>query len=116
MALAVPAGPVRLCVGCRGRGMRSQLLRFVAVHRSDGIVLAPDSRRSMPGRGAWLHPDLECFDLAVRRRAFGRALRVAFHLDPADVRAQVARIVYAARTTRTESGFDADEHAMSTQQ
>ncbi|MEP7161180.1 MAG: YlxR family protein [Dermatophilaceae bacterium] len=93
MVLAVTAGPVRMCVGCRGRGIRSQLLRFVAVHSSDGFVLALDSQRSMPGRGAWLHPDLDCLDLAVRRRAFGRALRVALFLDPVEVRAQVARVV-----------------------
>jgi len=30
----------------------------------------------MPGRGAHLHPDLVCLAQAVKRRAFGRALRV----------------------------------------
>ncbi|MYE64840.1 MAG: YlxR family protein [Acidimicrobiaceae bacterium] len=28
-----------------------------------------------PGRGAWLCADIACFDVARRRRAFGRALR-----------------------------------------
>lgn len=28
-----------------------------------------------PGRGAWLHADAACLDLAVRRTAFARALR-----------------------------------------
>ncbi|WP_369345443.1 YlxR family protein [Demequina pelophila] len=36
-----------------------------------------DERRSLPGRGAWLHPDAECLALAVKRRALQRALRVA---------------------------------------
>ena len=31
--------------------------------------------RSLPGRGAWLHPDPACLGAAVRRRAFTRALR-----------------------------------------
>lgn len=31
--------------------------------------------RSRPGRGAWLHPDPRCLAVAVKRRAFGRALR-----------------------------------------
>jgi predicted RNA-binding protein YlxR (DUF448 family) len=35
----------------------------------------------LPGRGAWLHPTLECFRLAERRRAFGRALRAQGELD-----------------------------------
>jgi hypothetical protein len=31
--------------------------------------------RHEPGRGAWLCADPACFETAVRRRAFGRALR-----------------------------------------
>jgi len=35
-----------------------------------------DIRKTEPGRGAWLHQSLSCFELAVRRRAFYRAFRV----------------------------------------
>lgn len=35
----------------------------------------------MPGRGAWVHPTPECFELAVRRKAFGRALRLQGAVD-----------------------------------
>ncbi|GAA1761024.1 hypothetical protein GCM10009712_07010 [Pseudarthrobacter sulfonivorans] len=31
----------------------------------------------MAGRGAWLHPSETCLALAVKRRAFGRALNGA---------------------------------------
>ena len=65
-------GPERTCVGCRLRERSEVLLRVVAV---DGAVI-PDLRGRLPGRGAWLHPDLECLVAAERRRAFGRALRV----------------------------------------
>ncbi len=43
----------------------------------------------MPGRGAWLHPRPECFELAVRRKAFGRALRVQAPVDVEAVAAQL---------------------------
>ena len=43
---------------------------------ADEVRLVPDPRRRLQGRGAWLHPDVRCLELAVRRRAFGRALRV----------------------------------------
>ncbi|WP_156162231.1 YlxR family protein [Demequina iriomotensis] len=69
-------GPVRTCVGCRGRGSRSVLVRVVQV---DGRAVV-DQHRSMPGRGAWLHPDPDCLALAVKRRALVRALR-ATELD-----------------------------------
>lgn len=39
-------------------------------------VVVPDPSRTAPGRGAHLHPTTGCYDLAVRRKAFGRALRV----------------------------------------
>ncbi|HVX06423.1 YlxR family protein [Humibacter sp.] len=68
---------VRTCVGCRSRAPRSSLLRVVA--RNSQLV-ADESAR-MPGRGAWLHPTSECLDKAIRRRAFGRALRVEGPLD-----------------------------------
>jgi predicted RNA-binding protein YlxR (DUF448 family) len=35
-----------------------------------------DTAARLPGRGAWVHPDSGCVENAIRRRAFGRALRV----------------------------------------
>ena len=64
--------PVRTCVGCRERAAKSSLLRLVAA--GDGII--PDPQARLPGRGAYLHPSPECLELAQRRRAFPRALRV----------------------------------------
>ncbi|KQY20621.1 hypothetical protein ASD16_20175 [Cellulomonas sp. Root485] len=74
-------GPLRTCVGCRATGPRSALLRVVAVQ--DELVV--DVARRMPGRGAWLHPDPGCLEKAERRRAFGRALRVAGQPDTSAV-------------------------------
>nr|WP_237690223.1 YlxR family protein [Nocardioides panacisoli] len=42
-----------------------------------GAVVLPDPSGTAPGRGAHLHPTTECYDLAVRRKAFPRALRLA---------------------------------------
>jgi uncharacterized protein len=71
-----PAEPLRTCIGCRGTDSRSALLRVVLGPGADGIpVVLPDPEHRRPGRGASLHPVISCLDLAVRRRAFGRALR-----------------------------------------
>ncbi|MBL7488976.1 YlxR family protein [Frankia sp. AgB1.9] len=85
---SVGKSAVRTCVGCRSRAARSDLLRIVVV---DGELL-PDVRRRLPGRGAHLHPDLTCLDLAERRRAFPRALRVPGPLGSERVRAHVQQI------------------------
>ena len=56
---------------------RSDLLRIVAIEGE----CVPDHRGTLPGRGAYVHPALVCLDLAVRRRAFPRALRAPGPLD-----------------------------------
>jgi predicted RNA-binding protein YlxR (DUF448 family) len=56
---------------------RSELLRVVSRQaEGSGPVLVADPRRREPGRGAHLHPTIECLALAERRRAFVRALRL----------------------------------------
>jgi predicted RNA-binding protein YlxR (DUF448 family) len=68
--------PMRTCVGCRKRGPRSDLLRVVLDRAAGAPALAADPAARMPGRGAWLHPEPRCLDIALRRGAFARALRV----------------------------------------
>ncbi|MEE6272697.1 YlxR family protein [Georgenia wangjunii] len=83
------AGPVRTCVGCRAKAPRSALVRVV-LHRPGADRVVVDSRASAPGRGAWLHADQQCLDLAVRRRAVPRALHTAGSVDLAAVHAWFA--------------------------
>jgi uncharacterized protein len=78
---------VRTCVGCKGRAAKSSLLRLVVA--GDGIV--PDPQARQPGRGAYLHPSLACFELAQRRRAFPRALRVTGPLNVAPLVSYLSR-------------------------
>ncbi|WP_308207059.1 YlxR family protein [Aeromicrobium sp. CnD17-E] len=71
----------RTCIGCRSRDDVTALVRLVATPGEAGTTVTPDPRRTLPGRGAHLHPDPRCLELARRRRAFGRALRVEGPLD-----------------------------------
>jgi predicted RNA-binding protein YlxR (DUF448 family) len=119
-------------------------MRIVAVRAGDGYVAELDERRRRPGRGAWLHLSPDCLDLALRRRALVRALRLAGPLDTSGLVAALAGSVpgrdpstttnttqgtthQAAdadhldvgrprRRTEPEAGHSADEHPMSTQQ
>jgi predicted RNA-binding protein YlxR (DUF448 family) len=72
MARRVMIEPVRTCIGCRTRAETSTLLRVVA----QGGEVVPDPSATLTGRGAWVHPAARCVENAVKRSAFGRALRV----------------------------------------
>ncbi len=87
--------PARTCLGCRSRDDRSTLLRVVA---REGQVV-PDSSASLPGRGAWVHPTVSCVEAAVKRRAFGRALRSGSGPAADAVLAHVAHTVEQAERT-----------------
>ncbi len=83
-------GPVRTCVGCRERDLATRLVRVVLADAATGApAVVVDLARRLPGRGAWLHPELRCLDQAERRRAFTRALRVAGPVDSHAVRDQI---------------------------
>jgi hypothetical protein len=82
-----------MCVGCRERAAKSELLRVTAGSDDDGRpAVVPDPAATRPGRGAHLHPTPACYDFAVRRRAFGRALRVTTGLDSSPLAAYLASI------------------------
>ena len=69
------------------------MLRVVVVTDAAGFpAMVVDEGRSMPGRGAWLHPDPGCLETAERRRALGRALRNAGLLDVSEVRRYVEEL------------------------
>ena len=106
----MPSAVIRTCIGCRQRASAAELLRVVVAPDAIGkaaprpadereqsansgpaaLPVVPDPRHRAPGRGAWLHRDPECVELAERRRAFARALRVPVALDPSPVREYVA--------------------------
>jgi predicted RNA-binding protein YlxR (DUF448 family) len=67
------ARPIRTCVGCRQKAQRRDLIRLVWDAISHAVVV--DRQKCLPGRGAWLHPDVDCLKKAGRSKAIGRALR-----------------------------------------
>ncbi len=96
-------------MGCRRKADRSRLLRVVAagagqVTPSGAVVLVPDPRTRLPGRGAWLHPAPDCLDLAVRRRAFARALRLQAPVDLTAVHDHLAQLPPAPPGTTSTTG------------
>jgi predicted RNA-binding protein YlxR (DUF448 family) len=68
--------PVRSCVGCGRKAPQGELLRFVA---KDGTLAVGEGE---PGRGVYTCRRLSCFERALSRRAFNRALRQNVRVEP----------------------------------
>ncbi|MDY5785197.1 MULTISPECIES: YlxR family protein [unclassified Corynebacterium] len=80
---------LRTCIATRAVFHDSQLLRLVQDPEQPGRIV-PDPNRSLPGRGAWITPTWEAFELAEKRRAFARALRMSASADVGQVRTYLA--------------------------
>ena len=84
--------PLRTCIATRKTAPQSQLLRVVAQFKDNGDVkIVPDPQRRLPGRGAWITPELQAFEIAEKRRAFPRALKVPANADLDEVRAYLVQ-------------------------
>lgn len=92
-------------MGCRQRAPVFELIRVVVAGSGAEFRLQPDPARRLSGRGAHLHPDPACLALAERRRAFGRALRVAGVLDTGPL-AEHLRAAGAPHGTTDGGGSD----------
>ena len=64
--------PQRTCIGCRQVRPRAQLVRLV--RRTDGVVCV-DRDGTAPGRGAYVCPQSECVEVALKRERLAKAFR-----------------------------------------
>jgi uncharacterized protein len=64
--------PVRTCVACRQEAAKRALVRVVRA--STGFARVDPAGRA-PGRGAYLHRDPACIEIARKKKALERALK-----------------------------------------
>jgi uncharacterized protein len=73
-------------------------------------AVVPDPLGTASGRGAHLHPTVACYELAVRRKAFGRALRISTGRVPGRLEsAAVGEWIEARAAQDTEDIEDAED-------
>ena len=66
--------PQRQCRGCRERKEKRQLIRVV--RKTDGSVCV-DFSGKVSGRGAYICPDKNCLNKALKSKSLERSLEVA---------------------------------------
>ncbi|ADK29075.1 YlxR family protein [Corynebacterium pseudotuberculosis] len=99
---------IRTCIATKKAQPADQLLRVVArkkdkavgdSHHSVYLVIADPCKR-LKGRGAWITPTIDALELAEKRRAFARALRVSAEVDTGHVREYLAALSAGPDITR----------------
>ncbi len=70
------AKPERTCIACRKRKGRTEMMRLALISNGPELSVCHDEKKIMAGRGAWVC-NQECLLLAVKRKALGRAFKIA---------------------------------------
>lgn len=70
--------PVRMCIACRGRDGKTQMVRVVKDNNGQVFV---DHSGKADGRGAYVCRMEKCVVLAQKKKGFERALRSAVSQD-----------------------------------
>ncbi len=70
--------PLRMCVGCREMKVKKELIRIV---RSPEGILAIDTTGKKPGRGAYICPNIDCFNEAIKGKRIQKALEKELTLE-----------------------------------
>lgn len=65
--------PVRQCIGCREMKPKNELVRII---RTPDNEVCLDRTGKKNGRGAYLCPNRDCFNKAVKTKGIERSLRL----------------------------------------
>ncbi len=63
--------PQRMCVGCREMKNKKELIRIVRTP-DETILVDPSGKKA--GRGAYICPDAQCFNQAIKGKRLQKAL------------------------------------------
>ncbi|WP_336604445.1 YlxR family protein [Rothia nasimurium] len=66
--------PVRTCIGCRTTAPQTDLIRIALIGTPPQRAVF-DAAKTLPGRGAWLHPTEACLAKALKKNALARAFK-----------------------------------------
>lgn len=66
--------PQRMCIGCQSMKPKKELIRVVK--NSEGIIQV-DLKGKLPGRGAYICKNIECFEKAIKQKKFEKNFEMA---------------------------------------
>ncbi len=66
--------PMRQCVGCREMKPKRELIRVIRTSEDEILI---DATGKKNGRGAYICPNRECLEKAVKSKGLERSLKIA---------------------------------------
>ena len=66
--------PVRQCVGCQEMKNKKEMIRIIRTNEQEFLL---DTTGKKNGRGAYLCPDPECFEKAVKNKGLERSFKMS---------------------------------------
>ena len=66
--------PMRQCVGCGEMKAKKELVRVIRTPEGE-VILDATGRKN--GRGAYVCPNMECLNTAIKRKGLERSLKIA---------------------------------------
>lgn len=79
--------PVRTCVACRSAEAKRGLVRIVRTPQGR-VEIDPTGKKS--GRGAYLHANRDCWELALKKDLLSRALKISVPAEDREALKQYA--------------------------
>lgn len=72
--MSVKKIPMRQCVGCREMKEKRELIRILCTEEKE-VILDVSGRKN--GRGAYICPNTECLEKAIKNKGLERSLKMA---------------------------------------
>ena len=72
--MSVKKIPMRQCVGCREMKKKRELIRILCTEEKE-VILDVSGRKN--GRGAYICPNTECLEKAIKNKGLERSLKMA---------------------------------------
>ena len=72
--MSIKKVPLRQCIGCGEMKSKKEMIRILKTE-TEGIVLDATGRKN--GRGAYVCPDMTCFQKAVKSKGLERAFKMS---------------------------------------
>ncbi len=102
---SIGPAPERRCLSCGRRDAKERLMRFVRCERGETTLVVWDRHQQSPGRGGYVHPNLQCWARMSEPKRWRYGFRVT--VESAEVQSVLVEVrneLVAATSSEEKNG------------